>query len=84
MTSMTNVDLDGLAALPYALEILPEEQPDGSVLFMATHPELPGCMAHGVTVEEAVEDLAVARRLYLSALVDRGLDVPRPHIRRAS
>jgi len=68
----------------YSVGITPEEQPDGAIVFIATHPELPGCMGHGATLHEAVEDLAEAWRLYISSLVDRGIEIPRPNIRRAS
>jgi len=84
MATMNDVESQALAELPYAVEIAPEEQPDGAIIFMATHPELPGCMGHGSTVHDAVEDLAEARKLYIGALVDRGIEIPRPNIRRAS
>ena len=83
MTTMDSIESETIESLPYAVVIAPEEQPGGEIVFMATHPELPGCMGHGITVHEAVEDLGEARRLYIGSLIDRGIDVPRPNIRRA-
>lgn len=84
MTTSTVPNAEELSDLPYAVEIAPEEQPDGSIVFMATHPELPGCMGHGDSLQSAIGDLAEARLLYIKALLDRGLDIPRPNIRRVS
>lgn len=66
------------ALLPYTLRVVPEECTDGSSCFLATHPELPGCMSHGATVEEAIQNLAEARELYIAELLERGLEVPMP------
>jgi predicted RNase H-like HicB family nuclease len=45
---------------------------DGSVIYVAEVPELPGCMAHGETPEEAMQNLWEAEELYLEALRDSG------------
>lgn len=53
---------------------------DNRPVYVARDPALPGCMAHGENVEEAVANLEDARRLYLhdaapsqpNALVDPG------------
>ncbi len=45
-------------------------------VFIASHPDLPGCMAQGNTPYEAVANLAEARELYLVGLRRRGLPVP--------
>jgi predicted RNase H-like HicB family nuclease len=82
MTTSTASNADELSGLPYAVEIAPEEQPDGSIVFMATHPELPRCMGHGGSLQSAIDALAEARHLYISALLERGLEIPRTNIRR--
>jgi predicted RNase H-like HicB family nuclease len=66
----------------YSVRLDPEEQPDGSIVFMATHPELPRCMGHGGSLQSAIDALAEARHLYISALLERGLEIPRTNIRR--
>lgn len=45
-----------------------DESTDGEPLFIAIDPDLPGCMAHGATSDEAVANLTEARRLYLEDL----------------
>ena len=36
------------SVLQYRTEIRPEAQPDGSIVYMAEIPDLPGCMSHGI------------------------------------
>jgi antitoxin HicB len=64
--------------LQYRTEIRPEAQPDGSIVYMAEIPDLPGCMSHGTTVDEARQNLEDAKREYLAALMDRQLVIPTP------
>jgi predicted RNase H-like HicB family nuclease len=64
--------------MPYAVEVQEEETTDGGHCFVAFHPELPGCMAHGDSREEALENLREAKELYISALLDRDVEVPLP------
>ena len=71
-------DLEELVALPYDIVIIAEPQPDGSVVYMAEHPDLPGCQTHGKSEDEALLELGEARRLYIESLLERGLEVPRP------
>ncbi len=39
----------------------------GDNIFVASIPELPGCMAHGTTQEEALAEIQVAKELWLEA-----------------
>ncbi|MDP2627309.1 MAG: type II toxin-antitoxin system HicB family antitoxin [Candidatus Rokubacteria bacterium] len=64
------------ALLRYRAVIFPEVQPDGTTIYMAECPDLPGCMSHGVTVEEARQSLEDAKNEYLAALQDRGIEIP--------
>ncbi|MFN8629048.1 MAG: type II toxin-antitoxin system HicB family antitoxin [Chloroflexota bacterium] len=66
------------AAVGYDIVVAPDVAGD-NVVYMASHPELPGCMAQGDTPTLAVAALAVAREEYLRALGSRGLVVPEPH-----
>ncbi len=61
----------------YAIEVQ-EDEAGGEVCFIASHPELPGCMAQGRTRREALESLAEARELYLHSLINDGLPIPLP------
>jgi predicted RNase H-like HicB family nuclease len=45
---------------------------------VATVAELKGCMAHGYTREEALKEIQDAIQLHLDALVDKGIDIPKP------
>lgn len=60
----------------FAVEVAPETSTEGELIYLARHPDLPGCMAHGTSVEEAVGNLGEARRLYLSELQRRGVALP--------
>ena len=74
----TKTNLEECVAWPYAVEIVPDEYGDGRRCSVARHPELPGCMAHGATPEEARTELTEARRLYIEDLLEAGLSVPEP------
>jgi len=43
----------------------PDRLSDGTPCFVAEDPGLPGCVGYGVTQEEAKEQLAAARGVYL-------------------
>ena len=46
--------------------------------FVAEVPELPGCMAHGATQEEALGNAKDAARLWLDTAKEFGDSVPEP------
>lgn len=48
--------------------VIPEEATDGSLVYRAEVPELPGCMSHGDTEEEALQNLQEAIDLYLETV----------------
>jgi predicted RNase H-like HicB family nuclease len=62
----------------YDVEIAPEQYA-GGVVYIARHPDLPGCTSHGNNPDEALENLAEAREMYLHGLLRSGLEVPSPH-----
>ena len=67
-----------LAALPYAVEVVPALDTAGNTVYLATNPELRGCMAHGINPDEALLNLSEARALYMATLVEDGLMPPMP------
>jgi predicted RNase H-like HicB family nuclease len=71
-------DVGNYLHLAYAVEVVPESTTDGVLCYRASHPELPGCMAHGETPEEALENLEDAKRLYIETLLIKGIEVPLP------
>jgi predicted RNase H-like HicB family nuclease len=62
----------------YDVEIAPERYGDG-VIYVARHPELPGCTSHGSSPAEALENLADAREMYMAGLRRSGQPLPQPH-----
>lgn len=46
--------------------------------FIAEVPELPGCMAHGATQEEALANIKEAMRLWVDTAREFGDPVPEP------
>ena len=62
----------------YRVEVVPDVTTEGEAVFVARHPELPGCLAHGRTPEEAEGLLSDARSLYLESLIEEGVEPPRP------
>lgn len=71
-------DYDGL---PWEVEIERDLRENGSVYYIARHPEfgpLSGPIGTGRTPEEALGDLTEARRSLIRVLVERGDPVPEP------
>jgi antitoxin HicB len=69
----------------YFVEIEPLPQAEGGG-FLATMPDLPGCMSDGDTVEELQRNIADAIECWIAAAQRLGREVPRPakmHERRA-
>jgi len=47
-------------------------------IYVASVPELEGCMAHGDTREEAMKEIQLAMELHLDVMRDMGMIVPEP------
>jgi len=62
----------------YSIEYRIDETVDGQKVYLLSHPELQGCMAQGITIEEALEELQEVRHEYLLSLLEDGLPIPRP------
>ena len=67
-----------LAAQLYAITIEHEQLSDGQTIFFVKNPDLPGCKAEGITIDEAKANLAEARVDYIHALLEEGLPIPEP------
>ncbi|MFL6797355.1 MAG: type II toxin-antitoxin system HicB family antitoxin [Xanthobacteraceae bacterium] len=65
---------------PIVVEPLPTEEGGG---FLATAPDLPGCMSDGETPEEAVANIQDAINAWIEAARDLGHAVPTPTRRAA-
>lgn len=51
-------------------------------VFIAEVPELPGCMAHGATQEEALVNIKDAIKLWIDTAKEFGDPIPEPKCRR--
>lgn len=65
-------------AWPYAVKISKDETVDGQPVFLAMHPELPGCMAQGKDVEEAIANLKEVTFEYIVSLLEDRVPIPMP------
>ena len=65
---------------PIVVEPLPIEEGGG---FLATAPDLPGCMSDGATPEEAVSNIQDAITTWIEAAHDLGHAVAKPSRRAA-
>ena len=57
---------------------------DEDALWVAEVPELPGCMAHGVSQEEALSNARSAIELWLNVARRAGDPIPEPKRRRVA
>lgn len=72
--------LEEYLTLPYPIELQPEK--GGG--FTALHPDLPGCVAWGDTVQQAVANLADSRAAWIEGSLARRLAIPEPAAAGAS
>ena len=47
-------------------------------IYVATVPELEGCMAHGETPEEALREIVVAKSGWMKVAAEQGFAIPDP------
>lgn len=71
-------DVDYYDRLPWKVQIEPERQDDGTIVYIASLPEFEGVLGSGATPEEALADLRRARRAMIEALLAEGYPVPEP------
>jgi predicted RNase H-like HicB family nuclease len=71
-----------MTRLEYSVVIEPLSLEDGGG-FLATVPDLPGCMSDGETPEEAVTNVQDAIAAWLEAARDLGREIPKPSRRAA-
>lgn len=61
--------------LPYKVEIVPDTDEGG---YVASVPELVGCITCGETPEAAIANLTDAKRAWLLAAMEDGIEIPEP------
>lgn len=62
--------LNEYLSLPYGLEIIPDPQEGG---YVASYPDLPGCMTCGETIESAAANAVDAKKAWLEAAMEDGV-----------
>lgn len=62
-------------AMSYRMEII-EDKTEGG--FVASYPELPGCITCGETVESAVANALDAKKAWIEAAIEAGVKIPEP------
>lgn len=67
-----------LADKQYSIGIMLDETVDGKRVYLVSHPQLPGCMAEGDTISEAMDNLKDVRIEYILSLLEDELPVPSP------
>ena len=61
--------------MPYKLEIIPDTEESG---FVASYPELPGCITCGETIAEVVVNAENAKQEWLLAALEDGIEISEP------
>jgi antitoxin HicB len=72
---MNDKTLEYYMALPYTIEIIPDEDDGGYVVRIR---ELPGCLTQADTWEELLEMIEDAKRLWLESALEHGDHIPEP------
>ena len=62
-------------SLPYRMEIVPDTEEGG---FVVSFPDLPGCLTGGETAEQAIANAADAKKAWLEAALEDGVEIPLP------
>lgn len=60
--------------LPYRVEIVPDEESG----YVVSVPDLPGCISCGESVDEAINNLNEAKRLWLETALSDNITIPEP------
>jgi len=67
--------LEEYMSLPYRMELTPDIEEGG---YAVSYPELAGCLSSGETVEEALKNGTDAKREWLLAAIESGIEIPLP------
>ena len=49
-------------------------------IYVASIPELSGCMAHGATKERALKEIEIAKELWIETAIEDGQPIPEPDL----
>lgn len=62
-------------AMSYRMEIVEDKDEGG---FVVSYPDLPGCITWGETIESAVENAQDAKKAWLEAALEEGIEIHEP------
>lgn len=65
--------LDEYLSMPFKMEVIPDTSEGG---YVVSYPELPGCITCGETIESAVANAAEAKKAWLEAAIEDGMEIP--------
>ncbi|EMB46538.1 type II toxin-antitoxin system HicB family antitoxin [Treponema denticola] len=68
--------LEEYIKLPYKLEIIPDTEENG---FVASYPELPGCITCGSSLSSVVANAEDAKKEWLFAALEEGIPINEPN-----
>ena len=67
--------IDEYMALPYSMEFIPDTDEGG---YVVSFPDLKGCLTSGETIDDAVRNAEDAKREWLAAAIESGIEIPVP------
>ena len=67
--------LEEYMKMPYKLEIIPDTEESG---YVASYPELPGCITCGETIASAVANAEDAKKEWLLAAIEEKIEIAEP------
>lgn len=62
-------------SIPYKLEIVPDLEESG---FIASYPDLPGCITCASTMSDALSNAEDAKREWLLSAIEENIDIAEP------
>ena len=68
-------DFNYYMSLPYRFEVIPDKEDGG---YVAHYPDLPGCVTQADTWEELLTMLEDAKRTWLRAALEDGMEIKEP------
>jgi antitoxin HicB len=74
VTNIERKSLEYYLSLKYPVSI--EEAPEGGYFIQIK--DLPGCYSQGETIEEALENIEEARKLWIESMYEDGNEIPLP------
>ena len=70
--------LEDYLQVSYPLQIVEDKEEGG---FVASYPDLAGCITCGETIEETIVNAQDAKQLWIEAALKDGIKIPTPHAR---